>query len=115
MICSRAKNNLKRAANRLQKNPFNRGCQDQLVNAKKNYKKTCKEAESKYRKHLLEKLLQAEDPKEFWNIMNNMKGWGRETEDPCNSIAPSSWSDYFKKVLNPDKREDTHPPPKKEE
>ena len=89
--CAKAKNNLKRTAGCLKRDPFNRTCQDKVVAAKKAYKKTCKEAESNNRKILLDKLLNAEDPKEFWKRMKNMQGYGKETEDPSNCIPPKTW------------------------
>ena len=101
--CKRAKNRLKRSANLLNRDPFNRGCQEQFVAARKNYKKACKTAETDQRKLLLDKLLNADDPKEFWKTMKDMKGWGREIEDPSKCISPNTWAEYFKKLLNSSK------------
>ena len=98
--CIRAKNSLRRATNRLNKDPYNRSLQEQLVGRRKHYKKTCKEAESENRKRLLTKLLTTSDPKKFWGMIKDMKGYGREREDPSDSIAPSTWEEYFKDLLN---------------
>ena len=98
--CTAAKNKFKRATARLKQDPFNQGLQEQLIGARKAYKKTCKEAESHHRKALLDKLLNAEDPKDFWRKMKNMQGYGRETEDPSCCIPAKTWEEYFKKLLN---------------
>ena len=105
-------NHLKRMTAHLKRNPFNRGAQEQVVSAKKVYKKTCKEAESQNRKVLLDKLLNADDPKDFWRKMKNMQGYGRENEDPSSCIPPSTWEEYFKGLLNT-KKETTEPPYKR--
>lgn len=71
-----------------------------FIAARKAYKRTCKEAESQARQKLLDKLLKAEDPKEFWNMVNVMKAWGRERVDPCDTIPPGEWEEHFKTLLN---------------
>ena len=98
--CTAAKNKLKRATNRLKQDPFNRGLQEQLIAAKKEYKRTCKNAEAQHRKTLLDRLLNAEDPKDFWRQMKSMQGYGREIEDPSSCIPPKTWQEYFHKLLN---------------
>jgi exonuclease III len=85
--CTKAKNQLKRTLSHLKKDPYNRGNQERAVAARKEYKKTCKEAESHNRKVLLDQLLNSDDPKEFWRRMKNMQGYGRETEDPSSCIT----------------------------
>ena len=109
--CKQSKNRLKRSANLLNRDPFNRGRQEEFIAARKKHKKACKAAETDYRKHLLDKLLNADDPKEFWKTMKNMRGWGREIEDPSMCIAPSTWTEYFSKLLNSSKET---PPPSKD-
>ena len=111
--CRKARNKLRRAISKLNKNPFNTACQEKAVSARKEYKKTCKQAESKHRKELLDKLLNADDPKEFWKMMKNMQGWGRETEDPSTCIAPKTWEEYFKTLLNSTKTQTMEPPTKR--
>ena len=98
--CLQAKNSLKRASKQLNKNPFSSHYQELFIAAKKTYKRTCKQAESQARQKLLDKLLQVEDPKEFWNMINDMKRWGREKVDPCDTIPPHEWEDHFKNLLN---------------
>ena len=98
--CTQAKNKLKRASKQLNKNPYNTHYQELFIAARKAYKRTCKEAESQDRQKLLDKLLKAEDPKEFWNMVNDMKAWGRERVDPCDTIPPGEWEEHFKTLLN---------------
>ena len=40
-----------------------------------------------------------------------MRGWGKEIEDPSMCIAPSTWTEYFSKLLNSSKET---PPPSKD-
>ena len=98
--CAQAKNKLKRAAKALNKNPFDTNLQQRFVSSRKAYKKTCKKAEIHARAELLDKVLAANDPKEFWNLISDMKGWGRETVDPCDTIPPENWETHFKNLLN---------------
>ena len=109
--CTKAKNRLKRASKNLNKNPYDSNVQQLFVAARKVYKRTCKAAEAKSRENLLNKLLNAEDPKEFWNMVNDMKGWGREKVDPCDTIPSEEWTNHFKNLLNTDKRDNRSPTP----
>ena len=40
------------------------------------------------------------DPKGFWNIIEQMNNWGKEKTDETDQIKPSVWKDYFTKLLN---------------
>ena len=108
--CTKAKNKLKRASRQLNKNPYDRHCQELFIAARKVYKRTCKEAESQSRQRLLEKLLEINDPKEFWNMVNDMKGWGRETVDPSDTIPPQDWEEHFQNLLNTKEIQDQNIP-----
>ena len=103
--CASTEKRLKRAANKVNKDPFNRNLQQQFLNVRKEYRKTCKDAEKSSRKHLLDKLLEIEatDPKEFWRTLNKMRQWGKEKPDPSDNIAPDRWSTYFSQLLNTSK------------
>ncbi len=107
--CRRAKDRLKRAINHLNKDPFNRHLQQQLIGKRKLYKKTCREAEAENRRHTLNKLLTTDDPKKFWKMIKDMRGYGRETADPSDSIAPDTWEEYFKELLNAKATKPTSP------
>ena len=48
--CRKARNKLKRATSKLNKNPFNTSYQEKAVAARKEYKKICKQTESRHRK-----------------------------------------------------------------
>ena len=64
------------------------------------YKRTCKTAEGHTRQQFFEKLLDADDPKGFWKMITDMRGWGREIVDPCDTIPPQDWEEHFKNLLN---------------
>ena len=78
------------------KNPFDKSIQQQYLVARKDYKKKCREAENQCRQRLLNKLLQveAQDPKEFWKILDKMRHWGKEKPDPSDNVPPDKWSAY---------------------
>ena len=98
--CTQAKNKLKRASKQLNKNPYSTHYQELYIAARKTYKKTCKQAEAHARQKLLDKLMEVDDPKEFWNMINDMKQWGREKVDPSDTIPPHEWREHFKNLLN---------------
>ena len=96
------KNSYNRAIRKVNKDPFNNHLQELMISARKTYRKACKDAESYYRKNMLNKLLavEADNPKQFWKMIKNMKEWGQETPDPSNSIQPEDWRSYFTTLLN---------------
>ena len=59
------------------------------------------------RTELLDRVLTSDDPKQFWKMISDMKGWGREKVDPCDTIPPQDWETYFKKLLNTETENDT--------
>ena len=103
--CSASKKRYQRTLNKMTKNPFDKGIQQQYLVARKDYRKKCKEAENQYRQRLLNKLLEveAQDPKEFWKILDKMRQWGKNKPDPSDNVPPDKWSTYFKQLLNTDK------------
>ena len=107
--CAKAKNSMRRIAKALNKDPFNRNLQERFVSSKKTFKRTCKKAETQARTELLDKVLNENDPKEFWNMISDMKSWGREKIDPCDTIPPRDWETYFKDLLNTKEADTTIP------
>ena len=100
--CSASKKRYQRTLNKMTKNPFDKSIQQQYLVARKDYKKKCREAENQCRQRLLNKLLQveAQDPKEFWKILDKMRHWGKEKPDPSDNVPPDKWSTYFTQLLN---------------
>ena len=35
--------------------------------------------------------MESNNPKEFWAIINRMRNWGSETNDPADNIEASRW------------------------
>ena len=66
------------------------------------YKRTCRKAEKSCRNELTKKLFRIgmNDPKGFWNIIEQMNNWGKDKCDETDQIKPSAWKDYFTKLLN---------------
>ena len=93
---------LRQRSRTLFREPFNRKNRDLFVKARTTYKKTCRKAEQAYRKTLTKQLIEIgkNDPKSFWNIIDKMNKWGKENNDPADNIAPKSWLNHFKKLLN---------------
>ena len=40
------------------------------------------------------------DPKTFWEIINKMNNWGKDTKDHTDNISPKKWKNYFEELLN---------------
>ena len=100
--CKTAKTRYNRALKNYRNQPFNRNLQQILINARKVFKRICKESERKFRQTLSNKLLSIEgsNPKEFWNLIDKMRRWGTPNEDPSNCIHPSEWMSHFQTLLN---------------
>ena len=49
------------------------------------------------------------DPKGFWNIISKMNNWGKEKTDESDQIKPSTWKEYFTKLLNGPRDNDRTP------
>ena len=102
--CLGAKQRYQRAIKGLQKDPFNKQKTQHLLTTRKEYKRACRTAESAFRSKLLTKLMSvgADNPKQFWNLLKDMKNWGKERKDPSDNISPDDWKQYFTKLLNSD-------------
>ena len=100
--CSSLKNLLRRQCRDLAKHPFDKNKRHTYIKTRNEYKRACRKAESKCRKELTKKLLDIglNDPKGFWNIISKMNNWGKEKTDESDQIKPSTWKEYFTKLLN---------------
>ena len=92
----------KRALANINKNPFDTHSQELLVCTRKEYRRTCRNAESSFRKTMLNKLLSIEsnNPKQFWKLIKNMKEWGQDSQDPSDCIPSTTWEEHFRTLLN---------------
>ena len=101
--CSFAKTKLNQAEKRLRKDPFNRNLLQNVVNARKGYKRLCKQSEWGMRQILASKLnaIEKGNPVEFWNVVKECQAWGTNKADPAEAIPPSEWLDHFQSLLNP--------------
>ena len=98
--CNKAKQQLRRTLNKMRKRPYDRNLQDRYLAHRKEYKKVCRRAEATLRASMVEKLLNENDPKSFWKMIDKMKGWGREETDPSICIPRERWIEHYKKLLN---------------
>ena len=100
--CKALKSSLNRAEKNYRRHPFNKHLQQMMINARKQYKRVCRESESKFRKMLAGRLLTVENnnPTEFWNLVNKMKNWGSPNQDPSECIHPNDWLAHFQSLFN---------------
>ena len=93
---------MKRQCRDVTKHPFDKQKRQVYIKTRNEYKRTCRNAEQKCRRELTKKLLNIglNDPKGFWNIIKQMNNWGKEKEDETDQIKPSTWKEYFTKLLN---------------
>ena len=98
--CNKAKQQLRRTLNKMRKRPYDRNLQDRYLAHRKEYKKVCRRAEATLRASMVEKLLNENDPKSFWKMIDKMKGWAREETDPSICIPRERWIVHYKKLLN---------------
>ena len=43
--------------------------------------------------------MESNSPKEFWAVINRMRNWGNETNDPADNIEASKWLHHFKTLF----------------
>ena len=109
--CSTLQRLLRRQSRDLAKHPFDKQKRHAYIKTRNEYKRTCRNAEKKCRHELTKKLLNIglNDPKGFWNIIKQMNNWGKEQIDETDQIKPSTWKEYYTKLLN-DTNENTNTP-----
>ena len=100
--CSALKSLLRRLCRDLTKHPYDKQKRHAYIKTRNNYKRTCRKAEKSCRNELTKKLFRIgmNDPKGFWNIIEQMNNWGKDKSDETDQIKPSAWKDYFTKLLN---------------
>ena len=99
--CRRLKNSLNRQEKKFRKNLFDRNAQQNLINARKEFKSICKKSEKRFRDKLSNKLLEAEsaNPQEFWKTISQMRNWGKPAKDNSEGIPPREWHAYFTELF----------------
>ncbi len=100
--CAMLRRHLGRLSKDVSKFPFDQGRLATLNRTKAEYTRTCRKAERESRSFLKRKLLEigTNDPKGFWNIINEMNNWGNKCAEESEKIKPHAWNEYFKKLLN---------------
>ena len=100
--CSTLQKLLRRQCRDLAKHPYDKQKRHACIKTRNEYKRTCRKAEKNCRNQLTKKLLNIglNDPKGFWNIIEKMNNWGKEKVDETDQIKPSTWKQYFTKLLN---------------
>ena len=100
--CDKLRRHLRKLSKDVSKFPFDKGKLASFNRTKAEYKNTCRKAERESRNILKKKLLEigTNDPKGFWNIINEMNNWGNKRSGENEKIKPHTWNEYFKKLLN---------------
>ena len=82
---------LKVAKHNFERNPNDQTLANKFVYYKKQYKKCLKKAEKQYTKYLTNTLsnMESNNPNKFWAVINKMRNWGSETNDPADNIEAS--------------------------
>ena len=93
--CSSLRKRVRRAANFLCRNPFNRFARDDYFSLKHRYNKLLKKSKKSHRQNDLNRLVNAIDPKDMWSILKYMKAPKSSASLPMNELY-----DHFKSVLN---------------
>ena len=106
--CKALKSKCATLAKLLLKQPFNRGLRSELFGVKKHYKYTLKKTKSKYKEDILDKIENMHDknPKEYWKLVDQLKSEDNEGNQDHDKIDPTSWHEYFSKLLAPDTESD---------
>ena len=78
----------------LARSPNNKEVLQRFLSNEKKYKSCLKKAEKSYRLEMTNKLLNLEsnNPKEFWNMIQEMRNWGNKKNDPADNIEPANGS-----------------------
>ena len=97
---------LRKYSRQLSSQPFNKNALHLFQKHRMKYKNVCRKAEKQYRFGLMEQLktIEANDPSQFWYIINKMNNWGKETTDHTDNITPAKWHNYYKSLLNSTKK-----------
>lgn len=86
----------------MSKFPFDRCIREKFLAARSAYKSACRTAEKSFRQNLTNRLMNMglNNPKAFWQTVNEMNNWGRSKDDPADRIAPGQWKKHFVALLN---------------
>ena len=89
--CRYLKTQLAISKQNLARSPNNKEALQRFLSNKKKYKSSLKKAEKSYRLEMTNKLLNLEsnNPKEFWNMIQEMRNWGNKKNDPADNIEPT--------------------------
>ena len=100
--CKAHKTMMRKYAKDLSTNLFDRDKHQRFLNARRVYKRTCRNSEKLYRSNLKKKLIDVgmNNPKLFWKIVTEMNNWGKKSTDPADKIPAQDWENHYKKLLN---------------
>ena len=104
--CEQQRKELNILAAKLRKCPFDQNLHTEYFVKRKHYRKCLKQQKRKFKDDLLAQLdnLYDNDPKRFWNILDQMKNPQHEIHNPAENISPSEWTAHFKNISRRDER-----------
>ena len=94
--------NLKQLSRKLASDPFNRTLRSKVYFERKEYNRLIRKKHRIFKGKLLSGLMESEkrNPKEFWNCVNDLME--KQKVDPSADISSSTWTEYFKSLMNID-------------
>ena len=98
--CQLIRERVRRAANFLSRNPFNRQARDEYFIAKRSYVRLIKKSKKQYKENSVLKLLNSVDKQELWSLLSEMRGKSSDTP-----ITMSELYTHFNEVLNTPQKE----------
>ena len=97
--CQEVKDHLSYIKVLVERYPTNREIKRTFYQTRKIFHRKLKQAESSFRKGVLEKLTELKDsnPTKYWSLLKSLKSEGQSNNDP---IQPKEWLTHFKQLLS---------------
>ena len=93
--CSSVRKKLRRAANYLNRHPFDPAATAEVSSLNRQYNRLKKRAKKQYLENNMKKLIHSVDKKEMWSILSEIRG-----KKPGSPVPMQDLHDHFKNVLN---------------
>ena len=94
------KSKFKSLCRQVDQNPFNRDLRTQYYTKKKLHKRKLKQNVKFIRQKIIDQLdnLHNNNPKEYWNLVNELEVLHTEKQQPVDKVPPEKWNEHFTKL-----------------
>jgi hypothetical protein len=101
--CTDLKREVVKLGKALGKDPQNNHLRHNFYSTKKLYRQTLKREKKCYRQQIVDKLQLASEnnPKEYWNLLEKLKGLDKTSTSQQSSIEREEWFSHFSNLLKP--------------